>query len=459
MSIFFIVLAILFTIFATIRPFKVKGLPINIATGALLSILILFIFGVVTPNSIVSGILGNEYLEPWKIILIFFSAAYISISTDITGIFDYLAYRIVQKSKGNKLELFIFFFLFAGILTIFTSNDIVILTLTPIIFYVGKHAKLNIIPFLFAEFFAANTFSMFFYVNNPTDIIVALALDLDFLEYAKIMFLPTIVASFGSLVILFAIFRKHIIGKFELEGGSYFSVRSWTDAYLSILVLVIMFTIFSISEFLSLEIWSIALAFAIIFIIKDVTFELYFYTKEKATTKAVLDKRKDTYNLPEKNKFISVIKYMPWYIFLFIFTFFILVNTLDQLGAIDSIARFIVEHSQNLLSSIFTMGGIGVALANIINNQPMTVLLTNVLVNDSFNITASNLQGSAYALVVASNLGANITIIGALAGLMWEKILRTKGIKISYIDFLKIGLIVTPIVFCITLLTLYLVLK
>ena len=44
-----------------------------------------------------------------------------------------------------------------------------------------------------------------------------------------------------------------------------------------------------------------------------------------------------------------------------------------------------------------------------------------------------------YATVVGSNLGACLTPIGALAGIMWSSILKTHGLKFGYLDFLKIG--------------------
>lgn len=56
-----------------------------------------------------------------------------------------------------------------AILTIFTSNDIVILTFTPFICYFSKNAKINPIPYLVAEF-AATTYSMMLIIGNPTNI-------------------------------------------------------------------------------------------------------------------------------------------------------------------------------------------------------------------------------------------------------------------------------------------------
>lgn len=46
-------------------------------------------------------------------------------------------------------------------------------------------------PFLFAEYAAANTFGALLYTGNPTNIIVAQAYDMTFLGYSKYMTLPT----------------------------------------------------------------------------------------------------------------------------------------------------------------------------------------------------------------------------------------------------------------------------
>jgi arsenical pump membrane protein len=39
---------------------------------------------------------------------------------------------------------------------------------------------------------------------------------------------------------------------------------------------------------------------------------------------------------------------------------------------------------------------------------------------------------------------ANLTPIGALAGIMWMTILSGKEVRISFVEFVKYGLLVTP---------------
>ena len=464
MELALIISAIMFSVLAAIKPFKIGRVPVDIATGSIFALLALLSLQIIDLETVKIGIFGNGQLKPWEIIVIFFTVAYVSISVDVTGILDYFAYKIVHKAKGNGIKLFIFSYLFSCFLTVFTSNDIVILTLTPIIFYLSKHAKLNVAPLLFAEFFGANTLSMLLYIGNPTNIIVGNALGLGFLEYTKIMWLPTVAAAITNLAFLYLIFNKSLTKKFKPNQDAQFSVRNWFDAIISSALLLAMLGTLAASQALGIPIWVVTSAFAIIFIIEDLIFSFYYILKYRSLPSGASQKEKQAMSkscgLPENpNEFWITIRRIPWKILPFVTVFFILVAGLNAYGAVDWLAVMISQSSATLGSSIVTNGILGFLLANIINNQPMTILLSNVLVSDSLQTPALAFQGGAYAVVIASNLGANFTVIGALAGLMWRKILKTKGLEINYFDFLKIGLAATPVVFALSLLALYLVLR
>lgn len=399
----------------------------------LVVVALLVLVGVLQMDTVMRGVIGTEFMQPWKILIIFFTVAYVAVSTDRTGLFEHLAHKIVHRARGNGLKLFVAFYLFAGALTVVTSNDIVILTLTPIIFYLGKYAKINIIPFLFAEFFAAHTFSMLLYTGDPTNIIVATTLGLGFLEYAKVMLLPTVVAACVSFGLLYLFFRKSIAEKFkEIKRNEHVSNR--VDAYGSFAFLILMLATLVFSDKFSLEIWGITSVFAGLFLLKDiiVTFS-------------------DRCRL--KNSFLAV----PWHILPFIVSFFIFVQAITELSLMSDIAYWFVSMSETTTGSIFSFGFIGAVLANVINNQPMTIFLTHVLVSPIYEVGDAVRTAGAYALVVASNIGATFTLFGALAGIMWHKILKDKGLSISYFKFVKNTFLIALPTLVVTLLSLTLI--
>lgn len=56
-------------------------------------------------------------------------------------------------------------------------------------------------------------------------------------------------------------------------------------------------------------------------------------------------------------------------------------------------------------------------------------------------------MGSMFALIIGSNFGANFTLVGALAGLMWHSILKDfKITSITHTTFMKNGFLVMPLV-------------
>lgn len=405
------------------------GILSIIATGLLVTLLL---FGVLSPDDLVHGILGNADLQPWKILTIFFTVAYVAVSADQTGIFAFLAHRVIHLSHGDGKRLFLFFFLFAGAMTLVTSNDIVILTLTPIIFYLGRFAKVNVLPFLFAEFFAAHTMSMGLYTGDPTNIIVASTFGFGFLEFSQIMILPAIVATVSSYLLLRFRFRKDITGTFrELDRSDL--IPSWPDAITSVVLLLGMLATLVASDFLPWEIWTITAFFALVTLLKDSL--LAFAIRGRLT---------------------RTLRNIPWLILPFVACVFTFVQVFVD-GSWMSPFSAALSLATGPKQAIALFGVLGVVFSNLINNQPATIFLTHALVHPSFDASLQTLRAGAFALVVASNLGATFTIMGAFAGIMWQKILREKDFSVSYRQFIKTTLAIALPVLILTLLSLTLV--
>lgn len=204
-TIILIILSILFFPNVKIKQIKLGTYWII----ALISAILLLILKQVSFDNVVNSFTANTSVNPIKILVLFISMTILSIFLDEVGFFKYIAVK-VSGLFSNQTKLFFGFYFLISLLTVFTSNDIIILTFTPFICYYAKNTKINPIPFLVLEFVAANTWSMVFIIGNPTNIYLASSMNIDFITYFKNMLLPTIIASIVSLSILFLLFKREL---------------------------------------------------------------------------------------------------------------------------------------------------------------------------------------------------------------------------------------------------------
>lgn len=138
--------------------------------------------------------------------------------------------------------------------------------------------------------------------------------------------------------------------------------------------------------------------------------------------------------------FLDVWMHLPWEIIPFVFGMFVMVESLAVNGWVDALAAALARASTSTPATLFLFATVSVVLANVINNQPMTILMTRVCLSSAFSnvVSSKSLLGALFSVVAASNLGANVSMIGALAGIMWASILRKKGLHVSYLEFTQV---------------------
>jgi len=399
--------------------------------GALLSPLLLIVLGLLDYNQIMRGLKGEAGLNPFGILVLFLSMVFMSIFLDITGFFEYCARLALSYSRGDGKRLFFSMYMTVSILTIFTSNDIIILTFTPFIYYLARNAGIDPKPYLIAEFFAANTWSMMLYIGNPTNIILASAFHLYFDEYLRWMLLPALTAGFVNMILLYLLFKKRInqpLRYIKIIKPSE-AITDHVGAVLGVTILIGCIVTLALAPYLGIDMWVISLSFALLLLLILLTRDSYH-----AILRRHLDK-KTTMIKP-------TIKRMPLGIIPFVVSLFITVEALRVYNIIDDIGGLLTNliNTNNTLS-VFIVGVSSAFTANILNNIPMTVAYVPLISALPETTTLS----ATLATAIGSNLGANITPIGALAGIMWMSILREKEVKISFLEFMKYGLIVTPV--------------
>ncbi len=405
-----VLLSVLFKPETKIGSFKFGTYWIVSVIGALT----LIISGKLPLDVLFSGLTADSSVNPVKILILFFSMTSLSVFLDVLGFFRYLANVVLSKAKGSQMILFVLMYITVSVLTVFTSNDIIILTFTPFICFFSNKAKINPLPYLIAEFVAANTWSMALIIGNPTNIYLASSAGIGFIEYLKIMLIPTIVAGVTSFIALLILFKKELNKSIAVANDNV-PLGDKKLIFLGLVHLILCTILLILSSYINLPMWLISLGFSV---------SLYLCVI------AVYIKRR------EKPKILyRTIVRLPFVLIPFVLSMFAIVLSLEHNGVTAFLSDFLNNSSPTL-----TFGFSSVLIANIINNIPMSVLFSSLLNNVS--LAGNEYLKAVFASVAGSNIGAYLTPVGALAGIMWSGILKIYKIKFSFTDFIKYGVLI-----------------
>lgn len=355
---------------------------------------------------------SDTAVNPIKILVLFVSMTVLSIFLDELGFFRYLAGVVLKRAKTSQTKLFLLLYITVSVLTVFTSNDVIILSFTPFICYFAKNAKVNPLPYLAAEFVAANTWSMALVIGNPTNIYLATASGIDFVQYLKVSIVPTVAAGFVAFLALYLLFRKKLAVPIEGEAETVV-IEDRLSLWVGIAHLTVCTVLLAIGSYINIEMWIVsACAVGSLFVISSVI--------------AIVRRKRPA-------AMLGCIKRAPYQLIPFVLSMFVLIVGLNENGVTAAIGNLF---GSNL--PVLKYGTTSFLASNLINNIPMSVLFSSIIQSSG---GAAGMSG-VFATIIGSNLGALFTPIGALAGIMWSNILNKHEVKFRYIDFLKIGVVV-----------------
>ncbi|MFY4808686.1 arsenic transporter [Aliarcobacter butzleri] len=395
-----------------------KGLQIG--TTAILGAIVALILGVVSINDVldVTNIV-------WDATLAFIGIIILSLVLDEIGFFEWCALKMAKFSKGSGIRMFIYSILLGSFVSALFANDGAALILTPILLAKMRVLQLStktIVAFLLAGGFISDSASLPFVFSNLTNIVTANYFNIGFVNYFLNMIIPFIVSVISSIIFLWLILRKDIPKKVDIrllkEPKSV--IKNMNLFYFSWFFLAFLLSAYALGDIYKLPISFFALGGALVLLIIA------------SLTKSVNAK--------------NIIKEAPWQIVWFSIGLYIVVYGLKNAGLTEyltTILNYLVLKGDTI--AIISTGFISAILSAVMNNLP-TIMIMDIALKDIPN------EALAYANIIGCNLGPKMTPFGSLATLLWLHVLAKKGIKISFWEYSKFGLIITPPVLLITLL-------
>lgn len=363
----------------------------------------------------------------WDATLAFIGIIILSMVLDEIGFFEWAALKMAKLSKGSGHRMFFYSIILGAIVSALFANDGAALILTPILLAKMRILKLNtktILAFLLAGGFISDSASLPFVFSNLTNIVTANYFNIGFTEFISRMIIPYLVSTLASMAVLWLVLRKDIPLHVDISllKNPEAAIKHRGLFNFSWFFLALLLSGYFIGDAYEIPISVFALGGAVIFL------------AIAAYTKSVKPK--------------EIIKDAPWQVVWFSLGLYIVVYGLKNAGLTDHITDMLIYlNAQGEVTAVVGTGFLAAFLSAFMNNMP-SIMVMDIALSDIAN------EAMVYANIVGCNLGPKMTPFGSLATLLWLHTLSKKGVNISFWSYSKFGLIVTPPILLVVLLSL-----
>ncbi|MCS7011336.1 MAG: anion transporter [Anaerolineales bacterium] len=332
-------------------------------------------------------------------LVLLFGMMIINANLQLAGFFR-LAGASILKFTRSPRALLALEILVAGVLSALFLNDTICIMLTPLIVDVTLTAKRNPVPYLIALATAANIGSVATLTGNPQNMIIGIASGLSYLEFAAAL---TPIALL-SLVVIWVVLVLFYPQEFRRDHFDHVEIPD-PRVFRPLLAKSLIVTV------------GLLVAFVLGVPIAEAAFVagcILLFTRRVR---------------PEK-----VMNEVDWNLLVFFAALFILTGVIELYHLTDGIFA--------ALASFLERGAAGLSLitvimSNLVSNVPAVLLLRPAV------MALPNPTAGWLTLAVASTLAGNLTLLGSVANLIVAESAAKRGIKLTFWEYTKAGLLIT----------------
>lgn len=321
-------------------------------------------------------------------------------------VFDRLAEAAFDIARGSRARLFLLVYAAGAVVTVLLSNDTTAIVLTPAVFAVVRQSDAEPLPYLYACAFVANAASYVLPISNPANLVYfgdRIPRLAQWLGRFGLSALAAIVVVYLVLYLLHARLLSAPLRRNRREQTPPAPGGGLAALAISLSVVALLLTAAT-----GVPVGLTALLCA----------------AASVTAVGIIDRE-----APRR-----ILRAIAWHVILLVAGLFVIVAALDRAGSLQ-LAQHFLESGAALarpLGDITT--GAGVALgANLFNN-----LFVAMAAGQSIAHIAVP-QHIVDAALVGVDVGPNLSVTSSLATLLWLITLRREGLRVTPMQFLKIG--------------------
>jgi len=421
------------------------AVPENVVFGAILFVVLLLIATEYMQKTIVvmigSGLClflaaagghleGGHGMPPyvdmvqWNTVAIIIGASMFVELASRSGVFTYIAVKLLKLSEGRPLWLLLFYSLLTLLFSAFLDNITAMIIVGSLTIIASEKLHLDPIPFIVTEAIMTNLGGTLTLISSVPNIIVGTEAGISYLTFVYTMSPYVAVTLLVSLGVSWYLFPETFQGELDAEERT--TQRERVEAFdewdtvddmtffvvsvfcvLGFIVAFALHGVLPVVKRLPLE-W-IALGFA--------TLMLVIYPAEVEDT---LEK-------------------VEWSLIFFFVGLFTIIGVMREVGVLAQIGQFLKSF---LASGAYTGPGFllwaSSLLSSITANIPLTAMMSEIIGGMEMSMSK---EGLWWGLVLGANLGGNITPIGSASTMVGVTALRGEGIDLTFMAFVRKGLV------------------
>ena len=388
-------------------------------TIALFGGVVTILLGLISQDKMAGDALNPLYFInfiDFNVIFLLVSMMIIVSITAKTGVFSYIANNFLKMTKGHPIKVLVVLGVFTAVVSAFLDNVTTVILIMPITFSIAKKLDINPVPFLMTEIFCSNIGGTATLIGDPPNIIIGSAAGFGFMDFINELTIIVAIIMFAVVSFLVACFKKQLVTTKEkmLEAANIDNngvITDYVAMWRSVIVLAFVIVGFVLHDLTHIETSIMAMLGASI---------LLFF--EKPT------------KIPEE---------VEWNTIFFFIGLFIIIGGLEATGGIKLMAQWIIDvtHGSQAIASMIILWGSGI-ISGIIDNIPYTATMAPMIAQMQVVMGSEYAYPIWWCLSLGACLGGNLTIIGAAANVIVSENAAKEGHPISFMGFMKYGVIV-----------------
>ena len=338
--------------------------------------------------------------------------------TSHTGLFDYVAIKAAKVAKAEPRRIMVYLGIITAVFSGFLDNVTTVLLMVPVTFSITRKLHLNPMPFLLTQIIASNVGGTATLIGDPPNIMIGSAVkELTFMMFIENLAPIAIIDLIVVIILMEFIYKKglHTTPELKAELMKMDEKKALKDRKLlsrSLFVLALVILGFFTHSLIHIESSLIALSGGFLLLLLA----------------------GGSHHLVE-----TTMKSVEWATIFFFIGLFIAVGGLIETGIISDFAKEAVALTGgDVTATSLLVLWLSAIVSSVLDNIPFVATMIPLIQNMGA-MGVSNLEPVWWSLALGACLGGNGTLVGASANLIVAGLAAERGVKITFINYFKIG--------------------